>query len=368
VSGQPSPASPPAAATNRRRVFLGLVAAVACLRLYYCACLPVNTGDVLRHLAWGCVVNESGYAAADRSLADNRPAAGWVAWSDLPFNYPIGLLFFDQLIARAWGSIFFMKLALTLLEGLSALLVYRHTREKWLAFMYWASPISIWWCSHEGQIEPLQNVLAIAAVSMLERRLFWANLLLALAVQIKLTAAFFLPLFLRVRMGRTKFIECAAGGLVGTLPTVFACMSYSALTNLSNLPLRLNPYYFNPFERSLFLGSPVWLTLVDQLATYGALIALSARMIHDKNLMRYVPAVSFFVALKFAHHAQPWYMLLATSFFLALDDRRLRFWLFLLAPLLDVWSLLQMIVGPFGYTIGGYYDGLTVGGDFCKAL
>ena len=61
-------------------------------------------------------------------------------------------------------------------------------------------------------------------------------------------------------------------------------------------------------------------------------------------------------------------MLLATSFFLALDDRRLRFWLFLLAPLLDVWSLLQMIVGPFGYTIGGYYDGLTVGGDMCKAL
>ena len=61
-------------------MFLGLVAAVACLRLYYCACLPVNTGDVLRHLAWGCVVNESGYAAADRSLADNRPAAGWVAW------------------------------------------------------------------------------------------------------------------------------------------------------------------------------------------------------------------------------------------------------------------------------------------------
>ena len=38
------------------------------------------------------------------------------------------------------------------------------------------------------------------------------------------------------------------------------------------------------------------------------------------------------------------------------------------APFLDVWSLLQMIVGPFGYTIGGYYDGLTVGGDFCKAL
>jgi len=199
---------------------------------------------------------------------------------------------------------------------------------------------------------------------MLERRPFAAGLLLAWAVQIKLTAVFLVPLFLFSQRGRPAFTECVAGGIVGGLPLVF---SYAHFQSIS-FPSQVNPYYFNPFEHHLFLGNPLWLTIVDQLATYGALVALSVWMIHDENVMHYVPSICFFVVMKLTHHAQPWFMLLLPSFVLALRNRRARFWLFLLAPLLDAWSLLEMIAGPFGYTVDGYYDGLTVIVNICNAL
>ena len=181
-------AEPRAVTPTSRATFVAVLTTVTCLRLYYCTCLPVNTGDVTRHLAWGCVINQSGYAAADRPLADKHPAAKRIVWSHLPFSYPVVSLLFDQLTAALWASIFWMKLTLTLLEALTAFLIYRYTGERALALLYWASPLSVWWCSHEGQIEPLQNALAVGSLLALHGRGFAAGGLLALATQAKLTA------------------------------------------------------------------------------------------------------------------------------------------------------------------------------------
>lgn len=53
--------------------------------------------------------------------------------------------------------------------------------------------------------------------------------------------------------------------------------------------------------------------------------------------------------------AQFWCFLQLPAFLLPLRERRLRFWLIALTPVLDVYSLVQMIVGPFGWTMSEYY-------------
>ena len=52
---------------------------------------------------------------------------------------------------------------------------------------------------------------------------------------------------------------------------------------------------------------------------------------------------------------QVWYFLQLPAFLLPLRERRLRFWLIALTPVLDVYSLVQMIAGPFGWTMSEYY-------------
>ena len=55
--------------------------------------------------------------------------------------------------------------------------------------------------------------------------------------------------------------------------------------------------------------------------------------------------------------AQFWYFLQLPAFLMPLRERRLRFWLIALTPALDVYSLAQMVAGPFGWTMGDYYQG-----------
>jgi hypothetical protein len=113
-----------------------LAIAVAALRFYYCTVLPVNTGDITRHLYTGLVVLKHGLASAGRPLVDSFPGAGGVAWAGLPYNYPIFALTFFTALAAIMPTIFFAKLSLTAVEAVNAILVSRITGSRWLGFLY----------------------------------------------------------------------------------------------------------------------------------------------------------------------------------------------------------------------------------------
>ncbi|MFY9222627.1 MAG: hypothetical protein WAQ98_08155, partial [Blastocatellia bacterium] len=183
--------------SNKYVVILAFVL-IGLLRFYYCCQTTINTGDTLRHISWGLIINEHGYLAINQNLVAFYPQLKFVAWNHLPFNYPILALVFDQIVTYIYPSLFCIKLVLTIVEFFNTLLVKKLTNNWLLTFFYWASPISIWWVSHEGQFEPLQNIFIFLAL------LFFANssrknlayLILGLGVQAKLTAIFLLPYFL----------------------------------------------------------------------------------------------------------------------------------------------------------------------------
>jgi len=62
--------------------------------------------------------------------------------------------------------------------------------------------------------------------------------------------------------------------------------------------------------------------------------------------------LGFLAALKAFIHGQFWYLAVLPSFLLPIGERRWRWLTFLLVPLLDVSSLIQILSGPFGYVVG----------------
>ena len=342
--------------------FAVLVLGVLGLRLYHCAQMPAHTGDILRHLLYGLLVNRVGLSSAAHSLVEFSPAFANISWAGLPYNYPALTLLFFSLVAAILPTLFFARLCLTLLEGLSAIFIYGTTGERWLALIYWASPLSIWWTSREGQFEALQNVLVFLALYLLKRRPALAFVALGLAVQVKLSALFLLPLFILAERGNgPRQVLVGLGGFVTSMaPTAFASLYYPALAQMKySAPLLYNPYYWNFLNRAMFSWNPNWMIWVDQIGSYGILALLVAWFLRSKDRAAYLAPIAFLLACKWHKNVQFWYMQLFPSFALPISERRLRLALFLALPLLDIYSLAMLWYGPLYLTVGGYYGALT---------
>lgn len=346
-------------------IFLLAFACIAGLRLYHCLQLTSNTGDAVRHLCWGLIVNQHGYAAIGQSLVDFSDKLDFVVWKNLPYNYPVVTLAFDQLCALVSPTVFFVKLMLTLLELSNSLLIYRLTRQRLLAFVYWASPVSIWWVSHEGQFEPLQSAFVLLALLLFSRggRKTLAWLVLGLGVQVKLSAIFLLP-FLFGRSGSLRAaLRGGAAFCLAFVPSLLLLWVVNPFGLLSHsLALQYNPYYFNFFDGGMFAWNPSWLIASNQVTSYGFLaILIWAGATGRRRWIELMPAIGFILFLKTIPNAQFWYLLALPPFLLTITDVRLRNGLFLALPLLDIRALMQVVIGPFGWAMPGYYDRFTEG-------
>jgi len=344
-------------------LFLVLFAGIACLRLVYCAQLPVNTGDLPRHLYYGLYTAKMGLPAAGHSLAGLNSSLAGVAWSDLPYNYPVIALLFFTAIAKLSPTMFFAKLALTLIEAANTLLIFQFSRQRWLALLYWASPISIWWASHEGQFEPLQNLFVLGALLALKEKKGLAFTLLALAIQVKVTAIFFVPYFLFAARRETlkNLLSTLGDFIIGFAPTVLAACYYPVFAQVFSTTgtMAYNPYYWNVLKPGIFGWNPTWLVLFDECATYGMLLLLLILAAKQKNAVNYLAPVCFILFCKVSPLCQFWYFAVFMPFLLPVSNPRERLLLFALTPLLDISSLVEIVSGPFGYTVGDYYQGLT---------
>ncbi len=347
-----------------RLLLILLLTAVAALRFHYCTELPANTGDIARHIYQGLIVIDQGPQSAARPISEVYPRLRGIAWATEPYNYPAVTLAFFTLLAALSPTIFMAKLTLTLIEALNSYLLYRLTGHRWLAALYWMFPASIWWASHEAQFEPLQNLFVFAALLALKRRSPWSLAFLALAVQVKLTAILLLPfvlLQLKPRTGK-ELLRTAVAALAGSAPTLIAMGFYPVLSQvlLYKLPLTYNPYYWDFFARKHFAWHPYWLIVWDQAASYGLLAALIVLAWIFKAPFQYAASILFVGICKAVTHAQFWYLALLPSFFASIQSRRVLLALFLLLPLLEIRSTVQIIFGPFGYTVGNYYRGISV--------
>ena len=354
---------PAAIAAKWRRHSLGIVVVlsvlVAGLRLQYCMQLPVNTDDILRTMYYGVLVGEKGFQVATVPLAEiDARYQQRVAWSHVPFNYPIIALLFFRLVAAVSPTLFFAKLALTVLEALSALLLLAYSRDRWLAFLYWASPISIWWISHEGQLEGLQNFFVFVAVYLLSKRRPEALFFLAMAVQTKVSAILLLPVFLQTIHKKVQVRYYLTSLALGFAPTMVSLILSFRLTNI-RADIVYNPYYWNFLDRHWFLWNPTWLIILNQVGTYVILGTLVIAAVGTRRIAEFFAPIAWLGVAKLSPAYQFWYMNVFQSFVAPIQNRQLRFLLFLLAPLLDVRSTAQIVFGPFGYTVGQRFGDLT---------
>lgn len=269
-----------------------------------------------------------------------------------------------MLVTKISSSIFFTKLVLTIIEGINTWLVYKYSKEKWLALLYWVSPISIWWVSHEGQFEPLQSLFVLGALCMLGKKRSWAFLLLAVAIQVKLTAILFLPYFIFMMKNDDpkQWIRTSLFFVAGFLPTIVAMCYYPVLNQVFSTQnsFAYNPYYWNIFNYSMFNWNPKWMVAIHQLITYGMLIFFAYAIVKWKEIKTFLAPSAFIAFCKASKLAQFWYFIVYAPFLLPIQNKRLRFLLFALTPLFDLTSVIQIFSGPFGYTVGEYYKGMNV--------
>ncbi len=339
-----------------------LACAVGALRIYYCTVLPVNTGDITRHLYTGLVVLKRGLATAGQPLVSSFPGASGVAWAGLPYNYPIFTLTYFTAIAAIMPTIFFAKLSLTAVEGINAFLVRRITGSRGLGLLYWAMPASVWWVSHEGQFEPLQALFTFTAMTAFSSYPVWSGVLLAFAIQTKVTALFLIPLFMWRAWHRRSLGPWFLGLVLGVIPTFLAQTQFKAVKMgffSGRHALIYNPYFWNPWNKVYWAWHPDWLIVWAQVATYGAILAIVAAAYISKKPIDYLAPFTFLAACKVASQAQFWYLVLLPTFLVPLRHRGIRTIALVAIIWLEPVSAVQIVSGPFGYTVGDYYGTTT---------
>jgi len=350
---------PPAGGSDdpRRIWLLAGIVLVTLVRGYFCGQDPVNSGDAVRHLLHSLHVLDGGLAAAGVPLQELDPDLAGSTWSAFPYNYPPVTLAFFVLVAALAPAITAVKVALTVIEALNAWLLARVTGNRWLGLLYWASPVSIWWVSGEGQFEPLQAAFMLGAILAVRKRPILAMALLGLGVQVKLTAVLLLP-WLAVRIWKQHRDKAwiAAGAFAASFsPTLLAMLSYPVLDAITSTfgTLRYNPYFWNPWDPEIFRWNPGWLVGINAAATWAMLGALGWFGWKSEDRLAYLAPVLFLLLLKTSSLGQFWYVLLFPAFVAPIPDQAVRAWLVGVTPLMDVRSLIQLVSGPFGFVVGG---------------
>jgi hypothetical protein len=335
--------------------------AVTAIRAWQLESLPAITGDVVRNLLYGVAVRVAGVSAAASPLASLDPGLSDVSWSNLPYNYPPLALGFFVAVSALSATVFAAKLALTLLEAANAVLIGRLTGSPVLALLYWASPLSIWWVSREGQFEPLQSFFTLLAFLAAAQAPLLAGVSLAFAVQAKVTAILVLP-WLAWRChstGGRALALAAAGFAIGLIPSLWAELAYHGVSHVFrySTPLLYNPYYWD-WSAPMFTWNPGWLVFWDELSSYGMLAALVTYAVRRGSAWSVAAPIAFVAICKTHVNVQFWYFLLLPALLVPIEDRRWRFALVACVPLLDLTSALSLVGPPFG--LRGYHGAPSV--------
>lgn len=190
----------------------------------------------------------------------------------------------------------------------------------------------------------------------------WSGILLAFAIQTKVSALFLIPLFLWRSWNRGSLKQWSAGLVLGTIPTFLAQTKFKAVKAgffTGRSALFYNPYYWNPWSPISRAWHPTWLTVWVQIATYAAILALVLAVYHTRKPIDFLAPFAFLAACKASVQAQFWYLILLPSFLVPVRHRKVRAIALIALIALEPVSAVQIVSGPFGYTVGDYYGTTT---------
>jgi hypothetical protein len=299
--------------------------------------------------------NAEGWTAGSRPLTVWAPdLARQVSWGQIPMNYPPLTGGFFQAVAWIHPSLFAAKLALTALEALCAWLVARVTGDRRLGIGYWCLPLSIWWVSHEGAFEPLQNLFVLLALLAWQRRRELAPGALLLAVQVKVFALFLAPWVAWTSLrNRRSALAAAPWTVAALLPTALAMLAYPVLLQVVHTigaGGRFNVYDWRAlFDASYRWWLPVRFVVWVQAATAVALVWLGIEVVRaPAHALPWLGAFLFLAAAKFLTVFQPWYFLAFLPLWLPAVPAPRRFGWLILTQFCEPLSVWQLLFGPSG--------------------
>lgn len=335
-------------------ILLVLAAAgVGLLRAVYCFSVPLYTTDLLRNLGFGKAFHIWGFGVYDLTPPDFSPWPIQFLWPHHHYTYPAVTLLFYAGVTVISTSMAFAKCVLTLLDVLGTWLIYRVTRDRWTALLYWINPLGVWYVSREGQFEALAGLVMILALHELRREKPWALGLLSLAVQTKLFPVFLLPYFLaRLSWRDPKRLarECAWGA-AGWLPSLAAGLFSGYLIHLFEpgyIP-QVNPISWRLHDPMQFYTYPYWLPVAHAGVSLVFLALCLYGMEKQQRVVEFLAPLAFLVFVKSILIGQFWYVTLLPAFCLPVEDTKWRRWLFAACLLFGARELHSIFIGPIGY-------------------
>jgi len=313
-------------------VFLGLFSAILGVRIVLALQVPSDSSEVLRHLGFTAHLGELGFRFYTATPRDFRPEPWTSVWTNRPYNCPpLALAFFA--LFSSWGlGIAWVKLALTFADAGTALL-FRRDLSPWGSLLFFASPVAMFYGSHEGQLEPLQTLfIVLAAAATRREKWFRSGLLFLLSVQVKVFGALLAPWIasrLLTRGNRSDLVRFSAGCLVGVLPFAgFYWVSPGAIwaSVWSRGPDSFNPFWWNPFDSVHRDWMPawlfVWMSIVTSTMLSLAVCSALRRLWSGERPWDHVPFVSFWSVLKLVDLTALYYAIVGNAFAFCLVERR----------------------------------------------
>ena len=307
------------------------------VRLHYCTQAPVDSSDLYRHLGFTSHFWQDP-AAFYWLIPWQFPHEFWSQfWPDVGYMYPpLALLFFASFASLGIG-LFWVKLALTLFDLGSALLIGRAT-SWWAGLLVFSAPVAVWYTSHEGQYESMVTFLVVLAVlSARNGRWLWCGAVFMLALQTKQLALLIAPyllyeIFLRRHLEpRRAMVGFLTGFLVAFLPFV---PFYSWRHDLWLLPLQnqenlLNPFFWPLFWRKAAMAHfeevsdlrIVWNELVTTIPLIILMVFVSRGSLW-RRVPQALPSISFWIMIKSMAWVMNWYVILIPGLTLALWRHR----------------------------------------------
>ncbi len=308
--------------------FWTLIISVTLFRFVTCIFPATIAPDIERQLYTGILVRDVGWLAVANPLFDYYPHLGEMSFSKESYNYPVVALLFFYTCSLVHASVFFAKVVLTLLEALNAIIIYKITKERSLATLYWLSPLSIAWVSHEGQFEPLQNTFILLAILSLRAGSQLAPLWITIAIQTKILSIFLLPYGLYKRKyGTLKlFLDDCFLVILGLIPSI---LLYSIIPIYLGPLFEFNPHHWDTstemFQR---IAYPKSLVINTRLMDYITLFVVVFAIFRKEPLINLLPIIFFMIFVKIGPAIQPWYFIILPTFFCLIQDKKTRMYFF----------------------------------------
>lgn len=252
--------------------------------------------------------------------------------------YPPAAQLFFRLVVTIHDSTRAMKIALTLCDVLTIVVLWRWlavtNRPEWLTLSYAWNPLVVLEVAHSGHIDALGALWIVASAYWLaRRRTGLAAIAFVLAVATKLLPIVLAPLYI----GRVRLRDMLGGGAL--VAALYLTFSRGGTIQVGTIPSLIQNVRFNG-ELFRFInshvGSPQRAATVAVAA--GLLVALWARW----RLAASDPAAwawPMAVALAFGPVIYPWYLLYFTPFLLTTATLPLVAWTLTVIPTYVVWDL-----------------------------